>query len=186
MMRLCVVCYIHVTYFIYLHNLLLLPLLEMVKKNHSLSLRCCLNFQSSKKRTVFKFSLQQISEVVVRSSLSFTNSSYKRRLGWGQQTDGRTWQSLPFRYWHRFLFFPRAAGFCCFNLKQMHGSSLTKRKGTEEAFLKFISLPSHRDFNQLAGQDREMVISLRDRKALLHSAGFLHTGRWLFGASEGR
>lgn len=68
-------------------------------------------FPKFKKFTVFKFSLQQISEVVVRSSLSFINSSYKRRLEWVQQTDGRTWQSLPFRYWHRFLFFPRAAVF---------------------------------------------------------------------------
>lgn len=73
-----------------------------------------------------------------------------------QQTDGQTDLTVPsISILTHISLFSKGSSFCCFNLKQMHGLSLTKRKGTEEAFLKFISLPSHRGFYQLAGQDRE-------------------------------
>lgn len=121
------------------------------KKFHGLSLRICLKFQSSK--TVWYLSFH--CNLFMKSLWEAAGSSLAplwKEIGVGRNTR-MDWMvpSILMLTW--ISLFPRPAVFVCFNMKQSHGSRFTKKKGVEEALVKFISLTFNCGFHQLVGQD---------------------------------
>lgn len=110
----------------------------------------------------------------MKSSVSFISSAMKG--DWGGDDNERSDSVVPsISILTRISLFPRPAVFVCFNMKQMQGSRLTKRKGRGD-ILKLISLTFHCGFRQLMGQDGKTVVSQRGRKAsalCLRSYGLL-------------